>query len=70
MREIKEFVFQLDGQRAAGPDGFTGLFVMHCLDIISFDLVDAVNDFWAGVPIPRVIASTLIVLIPKKDTFA
>ena len=57
MQEIKEFVFQLDGQSAAGPDGFTGLFVMHCLDIISFKLVDVVTDFWSGVPIPRVIAS-------------
>lgn len=39
---------------------------MRFWNIICHYLLSAVNDFLAGVLIPRAVASTLIVLIPKK----
>ena len=32
--EMKQAIFQLDGQSTAGADGFTGLFFTHCWEII------------------------------------
>ncbi|XP_019164595.1 PREDICTED: uncharacterized protein LOC109160804 [Ipomoea nil] len=71
--EVKEAVWKLDPDSAAGPDGFSGAFFRHCWDIIKDDLYMATLDFFAGVPVPRAMASAQIVLIPKKlnlDTFA
>lgn len=73
MEEVKQAVFALDGFSAVGVNGFTGFFYTTCWGIISCDLLQAVREFFCGVPIPKSIASTLIVLIPKKEqpsTFA
>lgn len=63
----------LDADSAPGPDGFSGQFFRSSWDIIAADLLLAVQEFFAGVPIPRSVSSTLIVLLPKKgnpSTFA
>ncbi|XP_071906094.1 uncharacterized protein [Coffea arabica] len=73
MEEVKGVVFELDGDSAPGADGFTGTFFRHCWDIVALDALAATMDFLAGTPLPKEIASTLIVLIPKKPnpaTFA
>ncbi|XP_042016195.1 uncharacterized protein LOC121764206 [Salvia splendens] len=64
--EIKQIVFSLNAEGAAGPDGYSALFFQACWEIIKADVVDAVRDFFAGSQIPRGIAATLIVLISKK----
>ena len=63
--EVKKADFQFDGQSVAGMDGFTGFFFTHCWDVISDDAFQAAREFMCGVPLPKSIASTLIVLIPK-----
>ncbi|XP_031100721.1 uncharacterized protein LOC116004702 [Ipomoea triloba] len=71
--EIKEAVWKLDPDSAAGPDGFSGTFFRHCWEIVHEDVYLAALDFFAGVPIPCAIASAQLVLIPKvinPDTFA
>nr|XP_027060692.1 uncharacterized protein LOC113687227 [Coffea arabica] len=73
MEEVKRVVFDLDKDSAPGVDGFTGIFFRHCWNIVALDILAATKDFLAGTPIPKGIASTLIVLIPKKPnpaTFA
>lgn len=68
LHEIKEAIQLLDEDSAPGPDGFSGLFYRSCWDIISSDLLQAVQEFFAGVPIPRSIASALMVLLPKSES--
>nr|XP_027090446.1 uncharacterized protein LOC113711482 [Coffea arabica] len=73
MEEVKRVVFDLDKDSAPGMDGFTGFFFRHCWNFVALDILAATKDFLAGTPIPKGIASTLIVLIPKKpnpSTFA
>ncbi|XP_047942726.1 uncharacterized protein LOC125189497 [Salvia hispanica] len=65
--EIRKVVFSINAESAAGPDGYSGLFFQACWEIIGADVVAAVLDFFAGSQIPRGIAATLIVLIPKKE---
>lgn len=64
--EIREAVWRLDPDSAAGVDGFSGRFYQCCWDIIQADLRQAVQEFFLGVPVPRSVSSTLMVLLPKK----
>ncbi|CAH9110409.1 unnamed protein product [Cuscuta epithymum] len=57
----------MDKNSAPGPDGYNGVFFRHCWDIVGQDVVRAVQDFFQGNVIPTATASSLIVLIPKKD---
>ncbi|XP_031122605.1 uncharacterized protein LOC116025505 [Ipomoea triloba] len=66
-QEVKEAVWDLDPDSAAGPDGFSGSFYRSCWDTIHNDVYMAVLDFFVGVPVPKGIASAQIVLIPKKQ---
>ncbi|XP_042056302.1 uncharacterized protein LOC121800876 [Salvia splendens] len=63
---IKQTVFSINAESAAGPDGYSALFFQSCWDIIGGDVVEAVLNFFAGAHIPLGIAATLIVLVPKK----
>lgn len=51
-QHVKDAVFQLDLDSAAGPDGFSGSFYRAYWEIIAHGLHLAVMDFFAGVPIP------------------
>lgn len=41
--EIKSTIDSMPGDKAPGPDGFTGAFFKHCWDIIQQDLTSALN---------------------------
>ncbi|VFQ77929.1 unnamed protein product [Cuscuta campestris] len=66
--EVQQAVWDLDSSSASGPDGFNGLFFRSCWDIIKEDMLKASQEFFLGFPIPRAYGSTLISLIPKKDS--
>ena len=55
----------MDGESAAGPDGFTGKFFTFAWDVVAEDVYKAVLSFFCGVELPRSITATTIVLIPK-----
>nr|XP_027062929.1 uncharacterized protein LOC113689345 [Coffea arabica]XP_027062944.1 uncharacterized protein LOC113689359 [Coffea arabica] len=63
--EIKEVVFLLDGEWVPGPNGFTGAFFKAAGDIISADVILAVQDFFASAVLLTGISATNIALIPK-----
>lgn len=63
--EIKAAVFELNGDGAPGLDGFGGHFFQTFWDIVAFDVIQSVQDFFiTGVLAPN-LNSNLIVLIPK-----
>ncbi|XP_071933856.1 uncharacterized protein [Coffea arabica] len=65
LEEVRRVVFAMDGESAAGPDGFTGKFFTFVWDIIAQDVHKAIVSFFCDAEFPRFITSTSIVLIPK-----
>ncbi|XP_027182183.1 uncharacterized protein LOC113780597 [Coffea eugenioides] len=60
----------MDGDSAAGPDGFTGKFFSSSWDIIGMDIYRAVQSFFSGEELPRRIISIILVarlapILPK-----
>ncbi|GAA0164582.1 hypothetical protein LIER_20178 [Lithospermum erythrorhizon] len=69
IQEVKDVVFQMDKNSAAGPDGFNGVFFQHCWEIIGSNVHQAVCSFMAGNSLPKGMSSTVIALIPKCEDF-
>ena len=58
-------IFEMDGGSAAGPDGFTGKFFMVAWEVVALDVYKAILSFFCGTELPRFVAATSIVLLPK-----
>ena len=65
---VASALFDLDGHSATRCDGFGCRLYTYCWEVISDDVFQATREFMSGVPIPKGIASTMVVLIPKKDS--
>ncbi|KAJ0880137.1 putative RNA-directed DNA polymerase [Helianthus annuus] len=66
--EIKEAVWECDGDRAPGPDGFNFKFIKKCWAGLREDMVTLFNKFYEEGAINRCCTSSFIALIPKgKD---
>jgi hypothetical protein len=63
--EIMMALFQMEKNKAAGPDGLLVEFFQSCWDIIKEDVVDLFSDFHRGVLDVRKINYGIITLIPK-----
>nr|XP_027082134.1 uncharacterized protein LOC113704429 [Coffea arabica] len=63
--EVRDVVFAMDGDSAAGPDGFTGKFFTSSWDIIGRDVYRAVLNFFCGEELPRQVTATSIILLAK-----
>lgn len=46
--KVKQVVFSLDGNSSAEPDGYSACFYQHCWEIIKWDLLAAMEDFFSG----------------------
>ncbi|KAH9662191.1 reverse transcriptase domain-containing protein [Citrus sinensis] len=66
--DVRRAVFSIDPESAPGPDGFCSRFYQVCWDIVGRDLLDAVLDYFRGSAMPRGFQSTLLVLLPKKES--
>ncbi|GJU75090.1 RNA-directed DNA polymerase, eukaryota, reverse transcriptase zinc-binding domain protein [Tanacetum coccineum] len=66
--EIKEAMFQIDGNKAPGPDGFSSLFFKKAWDIVGGNVCGTIKEFFSIKKMLREINSTLISLIPKIQT--
>ena len=59
--------FQLDRDKAPGPDGFTIAVFQDCLDVIKEDLVRVFAEFHRSRIINQNTNASFIVLLPKKS---
>ncbi|XP_071925525.1 uncharacterized protein [Coffea arabica] len=66
LQELKEVVFSMSKDSVPGSDGFGAGFYQACWSIIQNELLEAVQEFFKGVPQPRGLSSALIVLVPKE----
>ncbi|RVW91479.1 Transposon TX1 uncharacterized 149 kDa protein [Vitis vinifera] len=64
--EISKAIFQLDRDKAPGPDGFTIAVFQECWDVIKEDLVRVFAEFHRSGIINQNTNASFIVLIPKK----
>jgi len=63
--EIKNVVFNLNGNSAPSFDGFGGVFYHSCWEIIETDICNAVQQFFKqNLVLPRM-NSNVVSLIPK-----
>lgn len=68
MEELKEVVFEMENNKAPGPDGFPVDFYKAFWEIIKMDLKDLLDDFHRGLLEVRRLNYGVITLIPKcKD---
>ncbi|KAK9928747.1 hypothetical protein M0R45_025867 [Rubus argutus] len=67
MEEITTTVKSMDAYSSPGPDGFGGIFFHHCWDVISNDVINAVQSFFRSGFVLLHFNSNLLTLIPKKD---
>ncbi|XP_035548696.1 uncharacterized protein LOC118349203 [Juglans regia] len=65
--EVKQAVFSIPIESSPRPDGFGSGFYRACWDIVSLEVVEAVQEFFRGIPLPRFYTASFVVLIPKMD---
>ncbi|XP_071928139.1 uncharacterized protein [Coffea arabica] len=58
MEEIREVVFGMDGESAAGPEGLTGRFFTFAWEVVAEDVYEAVVSFFCEQELPRSITAT------------
>ncbi|RVW78846.1 Transposon TX1 uncharacterized 149 kDa protein [Vitis vinifera] len=65
--EIYKAIFQMDRDKAPGPDGFTIAVFQDCWDVIKEDLVRVFDEFHRSGIINQSTNASFIVLLPKKS---
>ncbi|VFQ96159.1 unnamed protein product [Cuscuta campestris] len=55
------------GSQFTWTDGYNDFFFRQAWDVVKIDVVKAVQEFFMGIPLPKVFGSTLITLIPKVE---
>ena len=66
VEEIKEAVFDCDGGKAPGPDGYSMMVFQAHWDIVKGDLLKVFKEFHTSGIINGISNETYICLIPKK----
>nr|GEX07717.1 hypothetical protein [Tanacetum cinerariifolium] len=67
-KEVKEAMFQIDGNKAPRPDGYTSSFFKKAWNIVGRDVCCAIKEFFSTRKMLKEINSTLIYLVPKIQT--
>ncbi|PWA74759.1 RNA-directed DNA polymerase, eukaryota, Reverse transcriptase zinc-binding domain protein [Artemisia annua] len=65
--EIKAAMFQIDDNKAPGPDGFTSCFFKKAWSVIGKDVCNAIREFFETGKLLKEINSTIITLVPKSQ---
>lgn len=65
--EVETAVFQMDGNKAQGPDGFSVSFFQHYWELVQHDVCQMVHNFFSRGFIIKELNITNLVLIAKKE---
>lgn len=65
--EVREAVWDCEGSKSPGPDGYNLNFFKECWSIIKDDLMRVMREFFENGKLSRGCNSSFIVLIPKKE---
>ena len=65
--EVRMAVFQLNKEKASGPDGFTIAVYRECWDVIKEDLMRVFLEFHTNGVINQSTNATFIAMVPKKS---
>ncbi|XP_058760861.1 uncharacterized protein LOC131634226 [Vicia villosa] len=65
--EVKEAIWNCDGSKSPGPDGYSILFIKWCWSFIKEDIMSCFGDFHTGAVLSKSITSSFLALIPKKN---
>ncbi|PKU68411.1 integrator complex subunit 11 [Dendrobium catenatum] len=63
--EVWNTVKDMINDSTADPDGFTTKFFVHSWNIIKFDVLEAVKDFFNGSPYPKFFSAILVDILPR-----
>ncbi|PWA66317.1 RNA-directed DNA polymerase, eukaryota, Reverse transcriptase zinc-binding domain protein [Artemisia annua] len=66
--EIRKAMFQIEDNKAPGPDGFSSCFYKKAWGIIEKDVCKAIREFFVTGKLLKEINSTIITLVPKIQT--
>ncbi|RVX13392.1 Transposon TX1 uncharacterized 149 kDa protein [Vitis vinifera] len=66
-KEVRKAVFQLNKEKAPGPDGFTIAVYQECWDVIKEDLMRVFFEFHTKGVINQSTNATFIAMVPKKS---
>jgi len=66
-KEIKEALFQMNPDKAPGPDGFNANFFQKNWDIVKDDVVQAMLSFFRTGRLLKQVNHTFLILIPKSN---
>lgn len=65
--EIKKTVWDCEGNKSPGPDGYNFTFMKSCWNVVGEEFCDMVADFHCNDRIVRGGNASFLVLIPKKE---
>ncbi|CAK8576402.1 unnamed protein product [Lathyrus sativus] len=65
--EIKEAVWDCDGSKSPGPDGYNFVFIKRCWFLLKYDIFKVLTDFNSHSFLPKVVSSSFNTLTPKVD---
>ncbi|GJR62664.1 probable L-cysteine desulfhydrase, chloroplastic [Tanacetum coccineum] len=66
--EIKQAMFDIDNDKAPGPNGFTSCFFKRAWSIVGKDVCNAIREFFATGKLLKEVNAIMISLIPKMNT--
>ena len=64
--EVKKAVFDYDGNKSLGPDGFSLAFLQRCWEVVKSEVMSVLNDFHSSGVVNRGVNDTYIAIILKK----
>ncbi|XP_021975392.1 uncharacterized protein LOC110870522 [Helianthus annuus] len=66
--EVKNAMFSIAENKAAGPDGYTSAFFKNAWDIVGNDVSNAVLEFFDNGKLLKQLNHTILALVPKVET--
>ncbi|CAJ2667282.1 unnamed protein product [Trifolium pratense] len=64
--EVREVIWNSDGNKCPGPDGFNFNFLKACWEIIKYDIVDFMHEFHSNAVLPKAVTTSFLVLSPRR----